>query len=111
VVIGASDPFLFHGERYGRFQYVIPAMSGKYRLTLHFAEFWFGPGNQGGGRARGFLTSPVTASSCYRIWTCFEPPAARAARSRAALTVLFRMIRVMWCDFPSPGRQRDGECD
>ena len=51
VAAGAEDPNLFLGERYGSFQYVIPAMPGKYRLKLHFAETWFGPGNQGGGGA------------------------------------------------------------
>jgi hypothetical protein len=51
VAAGAVDPNLFLGERYGSFQYVIPVMPGKYRLTLHFAETWFGPGNQGGGGA------------------------------------------------------------
>jgi DNA-binding winged helix-turn-helix (wHTH) protein len=48
VVIGA-DPNLFQGERYGSFQYVLPAVPRKYRLTLYFAETWFGPGNDGGG--------------------------------------------------------------
>jgi hypothetical protein len=51
VAVGADDPNLFLGERYGSFQYVIPVMPGKYRLTLHFAETWFGPGNRGGGGA------------------------------------------------------------
>jgi hypothetical protein len=49
VVVGAADTNLFRGERYGRFQYVIPAMPREYRLTMHFAETWFGSGNQGGG--------------------------------------------------------------
>jgi hypothetical protein len=49
VVVGANDTNLFLGERYGRFQYVIPAMPREYRLTMHFAETWFGAGNQGGG--------------------------------------------------------------
>jgi hypothetical protein len=51
VAAGAEDANLFLGERYGSFQYVIPVVPGKYRLTLHFAETWFGPGNQGGGGA------------------------------------------------------------
>jgi hypothetical protein len=49
VVIGSDDTNLFRGERYGRFQYVIPAAPRQYTLTLHFAETWFGAGNQGGG--------------------------------------------------------------
>lgn len=33
---------LYEGERYGNFSYRIPLAPGKYRLTLHFAETWFG---------------------------------------------------------------------
>ena len=33
---------LYQGERYGNFSYHIPLAPGKYRLTLHFAETWFG---------------------------------------------------------------------
>lgn len=33
---------LYQGERYGNFSYQIPVAPGKYRLTLHFAETWFG---------------------------------------------------------------------
>ena len=33
---------LYRGERYGHFAYHIPLAPGKYRLTLHFAETWFG---------------------------------------------------------------------
>jgi hypothetical protein len=33
---------LYQGERYGNFTYHIPLAPGKYRLTLHFAETWFG---------------------------------------------------------------------
>jgi hypothetical protein len=33
---------LFQGERYGNFAYRIPLAPGKYRLTLRFAETWFG---------------------------------------------------------------------
>lgn len=33
---------LYQGERYGNFSYHIPLAPGKYRLTLHFAEMWFG---------------------------------------------------------------------
>jgi hypothetical protein len=41
-VLTNSDDALFHGERYGNFSYRIPVAPGKYRLTLHFAETWFG---------------------------------------------------------------------
>jgi len=33
---------LYDGERYGNFSYRIPLAPGKYRVTLHFAETWFG---------------------------------------------------------------------
>ena len=33
---------LYQGERYGNFTYHLPLAPGKYRLTLHFAETWFG---------------------------------------------------------------------
>jgi hypothetical protein len=50
AVAGAVDPRLFHGERFGNFTYDIPVdPTGRYSLTLHFAEMWFGPGRPGGG--------------------------------------------------------------
>jgi hypothetical protein len=33
---------LYQGEHFGNFSYHIPLAPGKYRLTLHFAETWFG---------------------------------------------------------------------
>jgi hypothetical protein len=33
---------LYQGEHFGNFAYHIPLAPGKYRLTLHFAETWFG---------------------------------------------------------------------
>jgi hypothetical protein len=46
-----SDPDLYHGERFGKVTYVIPVADGRYRVTLHFSETWFGPGKSGGGGA------------------------------------------------------------
>lgn len=46
-----SDPGLYYGERFGHFSYAIPVASGKYGLTLHFSETYFGPQNPGGGGA------------------------------------------------------------
>lgn len=48
-VAGTSEPGLFAGERYGNFDYAIPVSSGKYAVTLYFAERYFGPGKPGGG--------------------------------------------------------------
>ena len=41
-VVNARDKALYRGERYGNFSYHIPLAKGKFRLTLHFAETWFG---------------------------------------------------------------------
>lgn len=49
AVAGTSEDYLFRGERYGQFEYAVPVPPGAYRVTLHFAETWFGAGNDGGG--------------------------------------------------------------
>lgn len=41
-VLNPPEKALYQGERYGNFSYRIPLAPGKYRLTLHFAETWFG---------------------------------------------------------------------
>jgi hypothetical protein len=41
-VVSDRDETLYRGERYGNFAYHIPLAPGKYRVTLHFAETWFG---------------------------------------------------------------------
>ncbi|MDE3178760.1 MAG: hypothetical protein KGM47_03790 [Acidobacteriota bacterium] len=50
-VANTPDPGLYAGERFGHFSYAIPVAPGKYRLTLRFAETYFGPGNPGAGAA------------------------------------------------------------
>lgn len=42
AMIENPERLLYQGERYGNFSYHIPLAPGKYRLTLHFAEMWFG---------------------------------------------------------------------
>jgi hypothetical protein len=42
VLLNPKERSLYQGERYGNFSYRIPLASGKYRLTLRFAEQWFG---------------------------------------------------------------------
>ncbi|HUQ09040.1 MAG TPA: malectin [Steroidobacteraceae bacterium] len=50
AVNGGSDPKLFSSERYGHFSYAIPVdPRGRYTVTLHFAEFYFGDKLPGGG--------------------------------------------------------------
>jgi hypothetical protein len=46
---GTTDPDLYLRERFGHFDYAIPVDEGSYRLSLYFAEEYWGPGNQGGG--------------------------------------------------------------
>jgi len=48
-VEGAADPELFRSERFGNLRYVIPVPSGRYAVTMYFAEAWFGPGTPAGG--------------------------------------------------------------
>ncbi len=47
---GTADPELFSRERYGHFDYAIPVAKGTYRLSLYFAEEYFGPGGALGGQ-------------------------------------------------------------
>jgi hypothetical protein len=49
-VIQTLDPGLYTGERFGNFTYQIPIADGRYSLTLHFAETFFGPDSQGKGK-------------------------------------------------------------
>jgi hypothetical protein len=48
-VRNVTEPVVYHGERYGHFTYTIPMARGRYAITLHFAETWFGPHKPGGG--------------------------------------------------------------
>lgn len=41
-VTNVKEWSLYDGERYGNFSYRIPLAPGKYRVSLHFAETWFG---------------------------------------------------------------------
>ncbi|MFZ0595289.1 MAG: malectin domain-containing carbohydrate-binding protein [Bryobacteraceae bacterium] len=41
-VTNVREKSIYDGERYGNFTYRIPLAPGKYRLTLHFAETYFG---------------------------------------------------------------------
>ena len=48
-VLNTGDPELYHGERFGNITYVIPVASGRYGITFHFVEAWFGPDGAGRG--------------------------------------------------------------
>lgn len=56
AVTGTKTPEIHRTERYGHFNYSIPVAEGRYRLTLYFAETWFGPSkpSQGGQGSRLF---------------------------------------------------------
>jgi hypothetical protein len=51
LIKGTEDPQVYEWERYGNFSYAIPVSDGRYRLTLHFAESYWGPNAPGGGGA------------------------------------------------------------
>lgn len=51
IVTGPDDPQIYERERYGNFSYAIPVAPGRYSVTLHFAETYWGPNAQGGGGA------------------------------------------------------------
>jgi hypothetical protein len=44
------DSRLYLGERHGTFQYAIPVAPGRYRLNLHFWEFWWSKAGSGAGK-------------------------------------------------------------
>jgi hypothetical protein len=45
----AVYPQIHKAERFGNFNYAIPVADGRYEVTLHFSERWFGPGKPAGG--------------------------------------------------------------
>lgn len=40
--VTANDPHLYDGERFGHFTYQIPVARGRYTVTLHFTEAFYG---------------------------------------------------------------------
>jgi hypothetical protein len=46
AVSGTQDPNLYSSERFGHFSYAIPVAPGKYKVTLRFAETFWGRENQ-----------------------------------------------------------------
>ncbi len=55
-ILGADDPEIFAGERFGNFVYTIPLAAGHYDVALRFSERWFGPNKpeHGGAGSRLF---------------------------------------------------------
>ncbi|HEX8531580.1 MAG TPA: ELWxxDGT repeat protein, partial [Cytophagales bacterium] len=54
VIENALDPKIYLSERAGAFSYAIPAPKGRYRVTLHFAELYWGNTKAGGVGSRKF---------------------------------------------------------
>jgi hypothetical protein len=48
-IAGTTEPELYQCERFGNFSYSIPVATGRYKLTLKFAETYFGQNNPGKG--------------------------------------------------------------
>ncbi len=51
TIAGTQDTEMYQTERYGNFSYAIPVADGRYAVTLHFTETWFGPNKRAGGGA------------------------------------------------------------
>ena len=69
VIVNGQEP-LYQGERYGNFSYRIPLAPGKYRVTLHFAETWFGQESHGpavGSRIFDVFANGVALLRHYQI--------------------------------------------
>ena len=43
------EAYVYQGERFGTFNYSIPAPPGRYAATLYFSEYWWGKGHPGNG--------------------------------------------------------------
>jgi len=59
-IAGTDEPELYQCERFGNFSYAIPVAPGRYKLTLKFAETYWGETNPG----EGGLGSRVFDVSC-----------------------------------------------
>ena len=47
TITGTNEPELYQCERFGNFSYAIPVAQGSYKLTLKFAEAYWGETNAG----------------------------------------------------------------
>ncbi len=52
-VSGVRNPDIYERERFGHFEYALPVDTGKYALSLHFAEKYWGVAGQGGAGGEG----------------------------------------------------------
>ena len=87
---GTPDPALFTLERYGHFDYAIPVdVHGEYTVSLHFAEFYFGPSAPG----RGGVGSRVFNVTCNGVLLLGNLDIFQEVGSRHALTKTASHIR------------------
>lgn len=89
-VIGAPDPQLYAGERFGNFSYTIPVTPGKYTLTLYMSERWLGPGRPGGQAGKGSRLFDILCNGVFleRNFDVYS----RAGGANQALTRTYRGI-------------------
>lgn len=88
-VSNTSVSELYQGERYGNFSYRIAAPPGRYRLTLYFAEQWFGPGKPaGGGAGSRIFNVYCNGIALLRNFDIFD----RAGGADRALALRFRNL-------------------
>ena len=88
--IGAADPQLYAGERFGNFGYTIPVTPGEYTVTLYMAERWLGPGQPGGREGKGSRLFDILCNGVFleRNFDVY----ARAGGPNRALTRTYRSI-------------------
>jgi hypothetical protein len=89
LVQNTSDPELYGNERWGSFKYVIPVAEGRYRLTLKFAEVYFGRSNQGGGVGSRVFSVYCNGESLLRNFDIFR----EAGRENFALDKVFHGLQ------------------
>jgi Malectin domain len=89
-VIGAANPQLYAGERFGNFSYTIPVTPAKYTVTLYMAERWLGPGQPGGQAGKGSRVFDILCNGVFleRNFDVYS----RAGGPNQALTRTYRSI-------------------
>jgi hypothetical protein len=90
-VTKTPDPDLYAGERYGNFSYAIPVPSGRYAVTLHFAETFWDP--QATSAAKGGVGSRVFNVSCNGAILLPDFDLLKEAKSFQAVSHTFHNLR------------------
>jgi hypothetical protein len=89
VVLNTPDPELYGNERWGSFKYVIPVAAGRYRLTLKFAEVYYGRSNQGGGVSSRVFDVYCNGAPLLRNFDIYK----EAGRENTALDKVFHGLQ------------------